>query len=85
MSNEQPSPEAVVDFALVEFARLTRLTPTMQAELRRLILAGRFSTARRRWRQHVERAATIADQGAALDLWHSVSDIAWDRSPRLKR
>jgi len=84
MSNDQKSSEAVVDSVLAEFARLTGLTPTMQAELRQLILTGRFSTARRRWRQHVMRAATVADQSRALGLWDPVSDIAWERSPRLK-
>jgi hypothetical protein len=85
MNDSQMSPEAVVDSALAKFAALTRLTPTMQAELRQLILTGRFSTARRRWRQHVTRAATLADQSVALGLWYPVSDIAWERSPRLKR
>jgi hypothetical protein len=84
MTNEQTA-EPVVDATLVEFARLTRLTPTMSAELRRLILAGRYSTARRRWRQHLDRCATLADQVAALALWDPVSDIAWERSPRLKQ
>ena len=68
MTAEILSPEALVDSALVEFAGLTHLTPTMTAELRRLILAGRSSTARRHWRQYVERGATIVDQRAALRL-----------------
>ena len=57
----------------------------MQAELRQLILTGRFSTASRRWRKYIWRAATLADQRRSQALWYPVSDIAWERSPRLKQ
>lgn len=77
--------EAIVDRTLDAFVALTKITTRMRAELRDLILRGRYVTAKRRWRDYsIDRAANTTDAGDAYALWIAVSDIVWERSPRLK-